>query len=299
MLRLMFTNSLAPDRSHFMGKPPKPPKLAVPPRAAYYSCTMFINVLQKMPPKRKHHPSYVVEQGARVLGRISGRQAAFYACSKAGGIIALESPGERTVAQLASIDPRVVSISVQPFTLDIASGRFYETRAELEAARRERQIVAAGQRDYTPDFGFLLSDSRRIAIEVKDPRYPGDGAYRQKLEAAQLLLHGAGWEFLVFTLRYDPNDPLVFNASLLATARHSNTAHLDMEAVQDRLEQALGDAEAALGDVLALVSLTMRDAPALFVRPLLKTDLRKACLNVDSIVSLAWGQLEHFQILPL
>lgn len=122
----------------------------------------------KRPPTAPKH----TVQGARVLGRISGRPAVFYHSRKAGGILALESAGERVIAQLAELDPRVKSISAQPFALDVITGKVFTTRRDLEDARKARVSVNALRRDYTPDLLLVLHDGRRIIIEVKDPRHP-------------------------------------------------------------------------------------------------------------------------------
>lgn len=253
-----------------------------------------------MATKRKPRgPSPLVNQGARVLGRISGRPAALYDCVKAGGIIAVESPGERTVAQLADLDPRVSAIKQQPFCLDVMTGNMYDTRDELFEARRERMIVDAKRRDYTPDFALTLTCGRRVVVEVKDTRYPGDETYQAKLLDAQALLHAKGLELIVLMLTYDPDLPIVFNANLLTTARHSFHENLDLLAAQEALERSLGSGSAPLGEALRSVGLTLREAPALILGSTLKTDLRASRLCAQSEVSLAYGDMSHFELLPL
>lgn len=253
-----------------------------------------------MATKRKPRgPSALVDQGARVLGRISGRPAALYHCVKAGGIIAVESPGERTVAQLADLDPRVRAIKQQPFCLDVMTSDMYDTRDELFAARRERMVVDAKRRDYTPDFLLTLTCGRHVAVEVKDTRYPGDDTYRAKLMDAQALLNSKGLELIVLMLTYDPDLPIVFNANVLTTARHSFHGDLDLLAAHEALERSIGPGSAPLGEALTSVGLTLREAPMLILGSTLKTDLRARRICAHSEVSLAYGDMSPFELLPL
>src|SRR5690349_13150390 len=88
--------------------------------------------------KPKGMPDFVA-QGIRILGRVSGRPSVLNYCPKAGGILTHESTAEKTVAQLAALDPRVATLKAQPLTVDVISGEIYHTRAELLEGRARRK----------------------------------------------------------------------------------------------------------------------------------------------------------------
>ncbi len=203
------------------------------------------------------------------------------------------------MAQLADLDPRVSTIKQQPFCLDVITGQMYDTRDELFEARRERTIVDAKRRDYTPDLALTLTCGRRVVVEVKDTRYPGDETYRAKLQDAQALLNAKGLELIVLMLTYDPDLPIVFNANLLTTARHSFHEDLDLSAVNKALESTVGSGSAPLGEALDAVGLTLREAPMLILSSTLKTDLRANRICAQSEVSLAYGDMSPFELLPV
>ncbi|WP_159099459.1 hypothetical protein [Parazoarcus communis] len=249
--------------------------------------------------KRKSSAPRNVIQGNRTLGRIGGRQAVFYNCRKAGGIIAAESPNERTVAQLADLDPRVVALQPQPFTVDVHSGALYTSREELEIARCTRVRVDATQRDYTPDFLLQLADGQRIVVEVKDVRYPGDVCYISKVEKAKAILKRRGHGFLTIAFRYEQTSPLVFNASVLSSEKNRDPQTLTPEDLSGQLDTLLCDTSAPLGHTMKALGLNMRTAAYFVLNGLLSANLHEECLNVHTLVTVAGGSLTHLELLPL
>lgn len=253
-----------------------------------------------MSTKRKPRgPSKVVQQGTRVLARVGGRQAVMYHCVKAGGIIAVESPAERVIAQLADLDPRVAQVKQQPFTLDVATGRFFDTRDALLEDRAHRDRHEVRTREYTPDLSLLLTSGRSVIIEAKDERYPGDETYLNKLDVARTILRANGLELLMMTMLYEPDTPTIFNANLLSSARAFPHAHLDLPSIAQRLESRFGEHDATLAEFVAAAGVTLRDAPILVLRSIISTDLKATRLGADSKVRLAYGDLSHFELLPL
>lgn len=246
------------------------------------------------PPAPKH-----TVQGARILGRISGRQAVFYDSRKAGGILALESAGERVIAQLAELDPRVKSISPQPYALDVITGKVFMTRRDLEDARKARSSIDALRRDYTPDLLLVLLDGRRIIVEVKDPRHPLHDEYLAKLTIAQRLLAMRGEHFLLIPLQYAESAALVHNAELLARALFQPLAPSVIRAVSEKIDTLLGGNQMALRDLMPALGLTLREAPALITAGVLAADLAHFVLNGRALVRAANGSLSHLELLPL
>lgn len=238
-------------------------------------------------------------QGTRILGRIGGRPAIFFKSRKAGGILTLESAGERTVAQLAELDPRVRSIAAQPFSLDVATGRMYTSREALAEARKQRHSFEARERDYTPDLLLELVDGLKPVVEVKDPRYPGDAPYQAKLAKARLILKMRGQSFLTVFLRYQETAPLVQNAELLSRVQYAGSPQRDLGELATRIDAVLGSDETKLRDLLPALGLDLREAGPLLLHGLLSTDLRSSPLSADVRVRAAGGSLEHLQLLPL
>lgn len=250
-------------------------------------------------PKHSHPAPRNTVQGARVLGRITGRQAVFYSSRKAGGILALESASERVIAQLAELDPRVKSISPQPFALDVITGKVFKTRRELEDARMTRSKIDAARRDYTPDLLLVLHDGTRLIVEVKDPRHLPRDEYREKLETARRMITMRGERFLLIPLQYDETAPLVRNAELLAQALFTPPSSNLIRAVSEKVAALRADTPAALRDLVPALGLTLRDVPALITTGVLEADLAGRVLDGRTLVGAAHGSLSHLELLPL
>lgn len=239
-------------------------------------------------------------QGARPLGRISGRPAIFFYSRKAGGTLALESAGERIIAQLAELDPRVKTISAQPFSLDINTGKVFKTRRELEAARRGRKVVDALRRDYTPDLLLVLHDHTRIVVEAKDSRHLlTDPLDQAKHERAKRILAMRGDRLLLIPLQYDESTPLIHNAELLSRSLFQSVDPSVISQLSERIEAVLGDAAMRLGDLVRELGLTLRDAPQLITHGAISADLSRIVLNADAPVCSARGSLSHLELLNL
>lgn len=238
-------------------------------------------------------------QGTRILGRIGGRPATFFKSKKAGGILTLESAGERTIAQLAELDPRVRSIAAQPFSLDVSTGRLYTSREALAEARDERHSLEARHRDYTPDLLLELVNGLKPAVEVKDPRYPGDALYKAKLAKAHLILKMRGQSLLTIYFRYQETAPLVHNAELLSRIQYADNPIRDLGELAYRIDTVLGSDETELAKLLPALGIDLREAGLLVLHGLLSADLRSRTLDADTRVRAAGGSLDHLQLLPL
>ncbi|WP_431476388.1 hypothetical protein [Massilia eburnea] len=237
-----------------------------------------------------------VEQGSRILGQTGGRPAQMYLCEKAHGICPAESPLEKTIGQLAGLDPYVLSNAPQPFTIDVVSGELLRTPEERKLHRMTRDRSDARQREYTPDFCFNLIDGRRIVVEVKDPRFPCKEEYWRKVEKAKELLRARGYHFQVISMVYAPSAPLVHNADLLA-AFQRNFKKTITQSQLSAIETGLGDAVSSLGHVAQLAGLSLREAPALVLHGVVAADISIAPLGASTPVWLAHGDLEHLAVL--
>ncbi|NMG49314.1 hypothetical protein GO613_14545 [Azoarcus communis] len=250
------------------------------------------------PKRRTKAPKHTV-QGARILGRISGRPAVFYDSRKAGGILALESASERVIAQLAELDPRVKSISPQPFALDVITGKVFKTRAELEDDRKSRQSVDSLRRDYTPDLLLVLHDDTRIIVEAKDARHLPQGEYLKKLDTARRIFAMRGERFVLIPLKYDERAPIVYNAERLALALTQPLAPNVIHDASCKVSTLLANEQIPLGDLMPQLELDLRMAPSLIVTGVLEADICSGPINRKTLVRAAYGSLSHLEILTL
>ena len=245
--------------------------------------------------KPRKMPDSVI-QGSRILGQTGGRPAQMYMCEKSLGICPAESPLEKVIGQLASLDPRVRTVRPQPFTVDVISGQIFHNRQDLLVHRKTREKSESRLREYTPDFSFDLIDGRRIIVEVKDHRYVCEQAYWEKVEKAKRLLLSNGYRFQVIFMEYEPSAPLVHNADLI-TAFRNNFKKTITDAQLATIEADVGDSVSSLGHVAELAGLTLRDAPVLVIQGIVSADIAAGPLGSRTPVRLAYGDLHHLSVL--
>lgn len=239
-----------------------------------------------------------VIQGTRILGRMSGRASHLYQSSKAGGVIALESPAEKTIAQLADIDPRVVSLRAQPFTIDVLTGAIYRDRDSLLAARKLRDKTEVKIREYTPDFLLETIAGRSVVVEVKYEKYLGDDTYWEKLQKAKNILQQNGYEFTVIALESNVGLPIVHNAGLLTAFLANYVGNLSLDQIST-VEEQLNHGPRPLGELCNAIGISLRESPVLILRGIAKLDLSHSRLQAESQVIRSYGELAHLELLSL
>lgn len=250
--------------------------------------------------KRKGNgmPKSVV-QGTRILGRASGNSALLFGTSKAenGSIVIPEGPLEQTVLHLADLDPRVLSVRCQPFTIDIVTGKIYEDRQDLLNDRALRHKPEIKIREYTPDVLFSLDYGKKLVAEVKDPRFMGDEQYKNKVDRAAEILLANGYPFSYITMLYEESNPLVQNAKLLTQFAKTYVGFItDFQRVQ--LAEFLKTDSRTLGEVCNHLNISLREAPILILSGLVSIDLKSSRISAKSPVQLANGDLQHLMLLP-
>lgn len=238
-----------------------------------------------------------VAQGIRIMGRMSGRPSILYLCKKAGGIIALEAPAEKTVAQLADLDPRIVSVQAQPFTIDVLIGRIFTSREDLLAARLLREKNEVKIREYTPDFLLVTIDGRWLVIEVKLENFPGDAMYWEKIEVAKKILRMHGYEFILVTIDREPGSALTQNADLLTAFTSNYEGQISSQQIQTA-QAMLEFSPKRLGEVCQTLGISLRESPTLILRGVVKLDLVSARVSAASQIANAYGDIAHLQVLP-
>jgi hypothetical protein len=237
-----------------------------------------------------------VTQGSRTLGQTGGRPAQLFGSEKSAGICPTESPLEKTVGQLASLDPRVISVQPQPFTIDVVSGTFFHTREEILLHRKSRGQSQVREREYTPDFGFKLIDGKRVVVEVKDERFSCPSHYWDKVEKARKLMRSNGYIFCIISMKYQPSSALVHNADIL-TSLQTNFKKTITQAHSEAIDAYVGNSTSRLGDVAKVAGLTLREAPILVVRGIISADLSAGHLGLLTQVRQAYGDLQHLEVL--
>lgn len=237
-----------------------------------------------------------VAQGSRELGSTYGIAATLFASSKCDGIVAPDGPLEKTIGQLASLDPRVAQLKCQPFTIDLVSGELLHSRTELLAHREVREKSKANEREYTPDFCFSMINGKQYVVEVKNNRFLPSESYWAKVEKAKSILHQHGYRFAVVSLDFAADLPIVQNAGLLTSFQSNYDGDISTEQIES-INAFLGDATLRLEDVLQHIGLALRDAPILLLKGIVATDLTALRLGTKSVVTAMHGDLQHLSVL--
>lgn len=210
---------------------------------------------------------------------------------KFNGAIACESMLEASLVALAELDPRVVGIRSQPFTLGLVSGRVYPNRdaANDEPAQPRIEDAPRQRRLYTPDFELTLRDRSKVIIEVRHSallKRSGDASTLPAMLSAlghtirivtDELLHGAAVYNAKFLKSYLGREPSSERASIL---------HFASEPISLRDLAHVSNAEASA--LLALVAAGH-----------LRCDLRTARLTQASTVCASNNQNDYLELIPL
>lgn len=237
---------------------------------------------------------------ARPLG-VRGHQKPSYviASHKAGGAVFVEVPAESTTLLALEVDPRVVSISTQPFTVRLDSGQLYPTRAEALSAeprsqRSSRTDDPPQERIYTPDFHALLATQQEWAVESKSAREVQNLA--AVLARRGAVINELGFHFLVVASNELDQFGLHVNLVNLRDAmkhQRSNDTRVSMEQLghvvsAQQEEFTLGDVRAQLSDLSIYLGL---------VSGVIACDLRSGHIGMTTVLRKAYGDLAHLQLL--
>ena len=240
---------------------------------------------------------------ARPLGVRGHQKRSFLvACSKANGEIFVESLDEATTMLALDIDPRVRSITPQPFTVRLDLEESFSTRSEaIRATPAPQRVVAVnGQPSleliYTPDFVVELATPVRLVVESKSTREIeniGDALARRGR-----ILNSLGFRYLVVPSTELDHRGLHANLSLLRDTtkyqRENDTVSMRSE-LHDLLSSRsgpflLGEIRGHVHDLGIYLGL---------ISGAIACDLRSGRLGVDTRLWLSHGDLGHLQLLAL
>jgi hypothetical protein len=239
---------------------------------------------------------------ARPLG-VRGHQKRSYlvASYKAKGEMFVESGDEHTTMLALDIDPRVLDIVPQPFTVRLDLQKVFATRSEAVKAEPRVPIkVVSGkpieERVYTPDFLVQRTTPTQLLVESKSSIEIAKIA--AALERRRLVLNNLGYHYLV-----------VSSTEVEPKGLHTNLVHM-RDAMRYRSKN---ETQSILAGLTELV--VNRGAPfaygeirsrttdlALYlalVSGVVGCDLRGGNLGVNTMIWPAHGDLAHLQLLSL
>jgi hypothetical protein len=239
---------------------------------------------------------------ARPLGvRGHQKRSHLVASSKAGGDTFVETADESTTMLALEIDPRVVSIDPQPFTVRLDLSKIFPTRSEaVRAEPRARpapvDVEAPPESIYTPDFLAELAPAQPWVVESKSATEVQNIA--PALARRGRVLNDLGYHYLVVPSTEVEHLGLHANLVNLRDAmkyRRDNdaTALLDQlgDAVDTKQEEfALAELKGVVPDLSIYLGL---------VTGVIACDLRSGHLSVRTVLRKSYGDLSHLQLLKL
>ncbi len=236
-----------------------------------------------------------VDTGARRVASTYGKESFLTYGTKSQGLIVVEQDAERLTAHMLALDPEVVSVLTQPFTVDTERGtvlRTEEQRREAWAAHRGKK----GMRFYTPDFLVWMSGGVERVLEVKLDGYLGDERYQQKLERAELILWNHGYEFARLVVPKSAKHPLRTNVPLL----HQASLRVDLRPESDvcnEVERLANQGASTVADFCAGLGMSPNMTPVLLAFGALRMDLHAHQIRGNAPAEPAFGSLDHLQML--
>lgn len=233
---------------------------------------------------------------ARNIGR-RGHQlpSLLMPCATTGQLLRVESRLERLIALALDVDPRVVGIASQPFSIRIDTAEVFATQelarisvGELPNEQRKGMI-------YTPDFWVELVGGAQLIVECKPTKIALQMC--DAFERIRSVLEGMGLRYLVITDEHVSSPSLEGNLIRVRDAGKlfmRNEGKLDFSWIET-LTEASG--QVSLSEVLEVSDHeTMLAAIASGV---IAADLCAGPLSKYTLAKRAYGDLSHLQILNL
>ena len=239
---------------------------------------------------------------ARPLGvRGHQKRSNHVASHKAGGAAFVESADESSTMLALEIDPRVVSITAQPFTVRLDLAKVFSTRSEaVRAEPRERLSPVDGEaqleRIYTPDFRAELTAGQPWILESKSATEVQKIA--PILARRGNVLNELGFHYLVVPSTDVEHPGLHVN---LVNLRDAMKYQRDNDAT-DFLDKLVGAVETKQDEfVLAELKGVVPDLSIYLglLTGVIACDLRSGHLSVRTVLRKSYGDLAHLQLLKL
>ena len=239
---------------------------------------------------------------ARPLGvRGHQKRSNLVASYKMGGEMFVESANESTTMLMLDVDPRVLSITPQAFTVRLDLEQKFPTRVEALRAEPRPSLRSVGrmatdERIYTPDFGVGLTSPVPLVVESKF------SIEIEKITSAlarrERVLNNLGYRYLVVSStaveHIGLHSNLVHMRDTMKYRRQNDTRSL-LTALMDQVASRrdsflLGEIKGKVPDVGIYLGL---------ISGVIGCDLRSGNLGVNTLLWPAHGDLAHLQLLEV
>ncbi len=239
---------------------------------------------------------------ARPLGVRGYQKPSFLTASyKVGGGDFVESPKESTTMLALEVDPRVVSITPQPFTIRLDLEKHFPTKSDaIRAEPRAQPQPVDGEvpleRIYTPDFLVGLTTSAPLVVEAKSATEIEK--IGEALERRGRVLNSLGFNYLV-----------VPNTEVGHQGLHSNLGRMrdamkycrenDVSAFLGNLDSLVGEKQEQflLGELKDVVPDWVIHIG--LVSGVIACDMRSGHFSINTVLRKVHGDLSHLQLLRL
>lgn len=237
------------------------------------------------------------ETGTREVSSTYGRPQTPSSNRKSGNNAPynVDGPAEQLVARILDIEPEVVAFRPQAITVDLIEGELLYTAAQVKEAR-SKYAGLTGPQLYTADFLADMTSARQAALEVKLDSWQGDAVYQEKLRLAAQVLGQAGIEFSRILVPSDPDHPLAGNIWKI----HQAIERKDLWPTDKQLQQIWTIGNEGVDTAAAFMhrlGLSINLLPVLIGAGALRVDLLAGLLKGSTHVAVAYGDLEHLQLL--
>jgi len=232
---------------------------------------------------------HVARDVARRVRR--GRRALVVKSMKCpGGDLRLESGLERDVSLMLDLDPRIIEITAQPFTLELQSNKLLPSR--------QHYLKRPGikPRFYTPDFLCKFDDGSLIAIDAKHSKFVEEFELKRNAIVLGLRQHGIGFSVILDTAVC----PVVM--STVASLHLLRAAYLEpvRSAAERELSGLIGACDHWLTEELVARLNSGRVGVMVgLLSGLLSADFSLPLFSQTSQVRAAYGDLSHLQFLEV
>ncbi|MEW6204495.1 MAG: hypothetical protein AB1516_04145 [Pseudomonadota bacterium] len=253
----------------------------------------------------------------RQIGKRGFRKGSYFTHllkSAPEGKSVVDSRHELIAGYAMDLDPRIKTLQVQPFTLDVTTGEMLHTKDQLDRYREKLKTRGRQASLYTPDFALTMQDQSVRIIEIKDAGWIDfTDSYSGKIEAATELLKVKGIHFEILAGSYEDTLPCVQNLKLLHSINHQMNAKEVPASLLDLTEklqavrvfaaqmhesaEMLSVSEIADGNRLTVTQVCMAIVMGIFDAPIWREVInKKTLLSGAADDSMNCIRYEHFDL---
>jgi hypothetical protein len=233
-------------------------------------------------------PSFARDVSRRIK---RGRRALVFKSLKSkGGDLRVESALERDIGVMLDIDPRVIELTAQPFSLELQSNEVLPSRQHYCPR------PGVKPRFYTPDFLCRLDDGSALAIDAKHSRFIEEFEAKRAGIESGLRQHGIGFMIIPDTAV----SPTVMQT--LSSLHHLRAGYLESTraTAEKEISTLLDSRSDWLTEEISLHLTSGRiGVLAGLLTGLLTADFSIPLFSPTSTVRAANGDLSHLQVLEV